>query len=280
MARHKMKEGVCRLCGKEALLSYEHVPPRVAFNRNTKFVSVDFDEYLQARNVLKNPPKGKQKQGGIGYNSFCRDCNSYLGSNYVNAYRNWVVGGAQLLNKEKEHGLCSYTISNIEPLKVLKHIISMFLAINGEWFLESFPDLVSFVSDKDSTNLPERYRIFMYLTRAEKFRYMHYAVNGNFKTGIITNCSEIAFPPYGYVLTFDFEGRLNFLNEITNFKKFRVDDEGTLKMVTYQLPTYMPFSLDYRSESQIEDDIDKSEKQLEELKKNYDSREFKQAPKN
>jgi len=40
-------------------------------------------------------------------------------------------------------------------------------------------------------------------------------------------------------------------------------------MATYQLPTYMPFPLDYRSESQIESDIDKAEKDLEELNTKY-----------
>lgn len=51
-----MESGICRLCGKDTSLSYEHVPPKVAFNKNTKFVSVDFEEYVSAENALKNQP--------------------------------------------------------------------------------------------------------------------------------------------------------------------------------------------------------------------------------
>ena len=269
MARHKMESGICRLCGKDTSLSYEHVPPKVAFNKNTKFVSVDFEEYVSAENALKNPPKGKTKQGGIGYNSFCVKCNSYLGSKYVPAYKNWAIGGMQLLNKKQEYGLHGYTIKEIEPLLVIKHIISMFLAINKEWFLESFPELASFLNSPESRDLPDKYRVFMYLTRAERFRYMHYCVHGDFKAGT-TVCSEIAFPPYGYVMTFDFKGTIPYLNEITDFKKFNYNQKTSLNMVTYQLPTYMPFPLDYRSENKIENDIEKSLKELEELKKKHD----------
>ena len=264
-----MESGICRLCGKETSLSYEHVPPKVAFNKNTKFVSVDFEEYVTAENALKNPPKGKTKQGGIGYNSFCVQCNSYLGSKYVPAYKNWAIGGMQLLNKKEEYGLHGYSIKEIEPLKVIKHIISMFLAINRETFLKSFPELASFLNSPESNELPDKYRIFMYLTRAERFRYMHYSIYGDFRAGTV-KCSEIAFPPYGYVLTFDFNGKMSYLNEITNFKKFDFGIKTSLNMVTYQLPTYMPFPLDYRSESKIQTDIDKSLKELEELKKKHD----------
>lgn len=270
MARHKMESGICRLCGKETSLSYEHVPPKVAFNKNTKYVSVDFDEYIGAENALKNPPKGKTKQGGVGYNSFCKQCNSFLGSKYVPAYKNWAIGGMQLLNKKEEYGLHGYTIKEIEPLKVIKHIVSMFLAINQDWFLKSFPELASFLNSPESNKLPEKFRIFTYLTRAERFRYMHYSAHGNFKTGTTTVCSEIAFPPYGYVMTFDYKGKISYLNEITDFKKFDHNLKTSLNMVTYQLPTYMPFPLDYRSENKIESDIENSLKELEILKKKHD----------
>lgn len=271
MARHKMESGICRLCGKKTLLSYEHVPPKLAFNKNTKFVSVDFEEYLKAENPLKNSPKGKSKQGGIGYNSFCIKCNNYLGLKYVPGYKNWVNGGKQILNKNDEYGLQGYMINEIEPLKVIKHIISMFLAINDNWFSESYPELALFLNSPESNELPDKYRVFMYLTRAERFRYMHYSVHGNFKTGTSIPCSEIAFPPYGYVITIDFKGNIPFLNEITQFKKFNYNIKTSLKMLTYQLPTYMPLPLDYRSKYRIHSDIEKSLQLINELKKKYDS---------
>ncbi|WP_123812067.1 hypothetical protein [Mangrovimonas sp. DI 80] len=245
------------------------MPPKVAFNKNTKFVTIDFEEYIKAENALKNPPKGKTKQGGIGYNSFCVKCNSFLGSSYVPAYKNWAIGGMQLLNQKEEYGLHGYTINEIEPLKVIKHIISMFLAINPEWFLESYPELAAFLNEQETKELPDKFRVFMYLTRAERFRYMPFTTHGNLKTGTTTLCSEIAFPPYGYVITFDFNGKIGYLNEITDFKKFNLNQKTSLNMITYQLPTYMQFPLDYRNETKIESDIDSSLRELEILKRKH-----------
>lgn len=269
MGRHKMQKGVCRLCGINTDLSYEHVPPRVAFNRKTKFVLIDFEEYLKSPNALDNPPKGKINQGGIGYNSFCIKCNSFLGSKYVPAYSIWAEGGMFILNKQSEYGLHGYTIKGVQPLNILKQIISMIIAINDDWFLDSFPELISFVKDPYSNELPSKFRVFMYLTNAERFRYMHYNVHGNLTNGEIIPCSEIAFPPYGYVLAFDFEGNINYLNEITDFKKFQYNHSCDLKMINYQLPTHMPFALDYRSEKKIVLDIDKS---LSKMKENYNKK--------
>lgn len=73
MGRHRMILGICRLCGKDTLLSYEHVPPKVAFNKNTKFVSVDFSEYLKAENALKNRQKEKRNKEVLDIIRFVRN---------------------------------------------------------------------------------------------------------------------------------------------------------------------------------------------------------------
>lgn len=63
----------------------------------------------------------------------------------------------QLLNKKEEYGLHGYTNKEIEPLKVIKHIVSMFLAINKDWFLKSFLELASFLNSPESTELPDKF---------------------------------------------------------------------------------------------------------------------------
>ncbi|WP_418502397.1 hypothetical protein [Flagellimonas sp.] len=268
MGRHKMISGVCKLCGNETELSFEHVPPATTLNRHTKYVSVEFEKYLQSKNILKDPPKGKVKQGGIGYNSFCRDCNSFLGTNYVGAYKRWVSGGLEIL-KNTEYAFHTYVIKEIEPLKILKQIISMFLAINKEWFLDSFPELAAFVKDSSLKDLPEKFQIHTYLTRAEKFRYMHYVVKGDITTGETIQCSEIAFPPYGYVLTINHSKQFNLLNRITKFKDFDLHKSANLRMRMSQLPTYIPFPLDYRSEEKVNSDIERANKIMEEMKEKF-----------
>jgi len=101
--------GLCRICGQEKELSYEHVPPRVAFNKNTRHVSVSMEAYAKVDNPLEYSPKGKILQGGIGYYSLCRECNSFLGRMYVPAYEKWVRSGFEIISKYK------YDYINILP---------------------------------------------------------------------------------------------------------------------------------------------------------------------
>ena len=247
MARHKSTKGICRLCGKIKMLSFEHVPPKVAFNKNTKYLSVPFEEYTKIQNPIKEKIKGKHKQGGVGYNSLCIDCNNFLGSNYVNAYIKWVYGGAEVI-KKYNFQFNKYNLLEQEPLKILKQIISMFISINNEFYLKAYPELAEFVLNPDSNNLPDRYRVFTYLNDEGGMRYSHHSVASIPYVGIV-NCTEITFPPYGYVLLFDFDKKLTLLNEITHYKNYIKTDVVTLEMEMYKLPTYSTWPLDYRTKS-------------------------------
>ncbi len=72
-----MPEGNCRRCNNFSQLTYEHIPPKATFNKQTRFQSVDFMNYVKERNPLEAKFKGKIEQGGIGCYSLCKKCNSF-----------------------------------------------------------------------------------------------------------------------------------------------------------------------------------------------------------
>ncbi|EWH12977.1 hypothetical protein KLA_11600 [Cellulophaga geojensis KL-A] len=266
MGRHKMTKGICNICGIKTNLSYEHVPPKAAFNKNTKYVSIKFEDYIQSRNLMKEIPKGKTKQGGIGYNSFCEKCNNFFGANYVNAYVKWVNAGVQLL-ADSEFASCYFEIKNIEPLSILKQIISMFLAINDNSFSNDFKELSEFVINKESKILPEKFQIYTYLTRAERLRYMKYSAIGDLNTRQTVLCSEMAYPPFGYVLTIDSKINKKYLRNITEFKNYDFNENKDFIMSLAQLPTYTIYSLDYRSKDKLNNDIEKANNLMDNIDK-------------
>jgi hypothetical protein len=275
-----MVKGICRLCGENTDLSYEHVPPRVAFNKNTRYTSVPFGEYIKQENPLDFKPRGKKRQGGIGYNSFCRKCNSFLGSNYVPSYDRWAKAGYQVLSKS-ELARIKYKVYDLEPLKILKQIISMFLAINDTWYLESYPELAEFVKDKNSNFLPEKFKVFTYLNSNGNVRYINHNVVGDFNSGSIINCSEITFPPYGYVLTFgDPDQKIEYQTDITKFKDFDFNQKKTLEFDMFQLPTHVNIALDYRAKEQVKSQIEKGKIDLENYKKEQKTKVSKTTPPN
>ncbi len=60
-ARKKNVVGQCRICGKEGGLSFEHVPNRKAYNKET-VIEYSWEDVI----ARKKTDRGKIVQGGIG----------------------------------------------------------------------------------------------------------------------------------------------------------------------------------------------------------------------
>jgi hypothetical protein len=256
MARRKMKKGQCKLCQQEKSLNFEHVPPRSAFNKSTRYISVPSEIYTSIDNPLSTPPKGKVRQGGTGYYAFCEECNNFLGLNYVKPYEHWAkIGLSVLKSTNKNSNYYEFIAKNIEPQRILKQIISMFIAMNDNWYFKEYPELIDFVAKSATNYLPNRYRVFFYLHNEGQMRHRSHTVISTPDYGIL-NCTELSFPPFGYVLTFDFDGDIEILTEITTFKDHPAQKETELYIGALKHPTYIPLMpLDYRTKEEIEKSI-------------------------
>jgi hypothetical protein len=267
MSVKKEYKGKCKLCGEHKTLNLEHVPPRSAFNKTTKYVVTPYIEKLQEEDPFSYKPKGKVEQGGVTFHSFCTTCNNTLGNNYVNAYKDWAYSGASVLNQAK-NDIVGFEVDDINVNKVLKHIVSMFIAINGDWFVEEYSELVSFIKDPSIRELNSRFRIFAYLNRGPAFRYLGFLVHGDFSSGKMqmVKCSEIAFPPFGYILTIDHEGPLYNLADITHFK---ANNPDKLTKVSAQISireTAIELPMDFRTEDEIKQSINKQSIEMNQMK--------------
>ncbi len=252
-----MKEGICKLCNKFEKLTYEHVPPKVTFNKRTRFKSINFMDYVKERNPLETKFKGKTEQGGVGYYSLCRTCNSFLGTTYVTDYQKYSNSFIEFAKNQYLNAF-ELTMHDFKALNVLKQIVSMFFSINDSAFSENNRDLAEFILDPKSNDLPQRFRIFNYLNTEGQLRNLPIMALGNLNTKGVILGTELAFPPLGHVLTIDFNGQLPYHQEITSFKDFKFDEVLTFDFKIYRLPTHLPFLLDYRDKVAINKIIDKS----------------------
>ncbi len=252
-----MPEDNCSLCGTFCELSFEHIPPKSAFNKNTRYKIVAYEEVLKQENILEAKFKSKIEQGGIGYYSLCRQCNNFLGLNYVNAYTAYSNSFIEFV-KKKQFDYFQLTMHEFEAAKVLKQIASMFISLNTWSFSESHYELRNFILNPNIQDLPSKYRFFNYLKGEGDIRNARVSVIGDLNSATTVMGSEIAFPPLGHVMTIDFKGSLSYHHEITNFKNFRVDEFVSTDLNVYRLPTHIPMFLDYRSKEQIEKDIKSS----------------------
>ena len=238
--------GICKICRVEKKLNYEHFPPRSAFNKKTRFFSLhstdyytNFAEYLNGKK-----PKAKIKQGGLGDYCLCEDCNNFLGLKYVNDYVNFAKIGITIINETEDFKAIEFNIKRQEVnLKnFLKQITSIFICNNDSWFTEAYPELLEFVRNENYTELPSKFRFYMYLNNEGQIKNGNWTFD-NSNGGIC----EFAFPPFGFVLNIENENRIMELSEITDFKFFEKVKNKDFNIILNKYATYSPIPLDFRT---------------------------------
>lgn len=246
-----IKTGKCKLCLETKDLNFEHIPPRSAFNKETKYYTIDQTElYKNAKEyTFKNlKPKSKKEQGGIGEYSFCVDCNGFLGSKYVRTYKEFAQIAMNIIkSNDLNTKAYQFDISDINLLKFLKQIVSIFIASNNLLFAESYPELLEFIKDEKTDELDKKYRFYMYLNNEGQNRNGHIHYTGHFG-----KVCDFTFPPFGFVLNIDNHDSIIQLTEITSFKyyeKYKSDKE--MPIILNKYPTYYPFPLDYRTKEEL-----------------------------
>jgi hypothetical protein len=252
-----MQKGNCSLCGIFCDLTFEHVPPRSAFNKKTRYKAIPYEQVLKTDNILDAKFKGKIEQGGLGHYSLCSNCNSFLGLKYVNAYSAYSNSFIEFAKKE-QFNYFEFTMHDFEAAKVLKQITSMFISLNNWQFSEANPEMREYVLNPENQDLPNKFRIFSYLKTEGDLRNSRISAIGDLKTSKTIVGTEIAFPPLGHLMTIDFEGTLPYHFELTNFKNYSINELVSVDFKIYRLPTYLPFLLDYRQKEEIEKTIEES----------------------
>lgn len=234
----KSKQGVCCICGVTGKLSYEHVPPKKAYN-NTTVIEYDWQGIIPKG----KQGKGRQRQGGLGAHTLCEKCNTTTGDWYGREYIKWARTGHSILQQWQASGVnqSSFTLLSVYPLRFLKQTVTMFFSLFGEYsgpvFSANHPALMQFVLDTGSNQLPDGFRFWMNfypfnLKGATSLRRMPLAAKITVKQdkngqiiGIqsAANFDEIAHPPFALYMTMD-NGVFPDAQEITGFKQYGYDE--------------------------------------------------------
>jgi hypothetical protein len=242
----------CSICGVVAPLSYEHVPPRSAFNSSRVLVAdssklfgaTSYQQYLS--------PRGKFDQKGAGAYTICERCNNNTGHLYVPSYADWAEQGMRYLQLLPKGSSLSLPF-RIRPLAVLKQIVCMFASACGHTLLDSERDLRKFVLDTHSNYLPGRFCVYCSLMSINSRASRQSGISGvvDMTSGKNYTFSEIAFPPFIYLLTIQSQPLDPNLQDITFFSDSL---PGQYRQIHLNLETReiaSPFPGDYRSDREI-----------------------------
>ena len=259
--------GKCALCGKECELTFEHIPPRAAFNNNPAKM-INGETLLQIGNRLPWELKGlpyTNQQKGFGKYTLCSTCNNNTGSWYADAYIYIAQISLKALSENITPENNALVIKNTYPLRFIKQVVSMFCSVNSNMPID---DLRQFVLDKKLSGInSSKYRIHMYFTKNAKTMIVPYAVKGLFGKGsfVCQGLSEITASPLGFILYVDPSEDYPYDGfNITHFSECKYDDIATLTLPLCSYEVNSLFPADYCTKDEMIQRIEENEKWKEE----------------
>jgi hypothetical protein len=246
-----MTEGLCRLCGDYKELSFEHIPPKKAFNNK--------GQLLTTIEILDKKWSPSKPQKGLGKNSLCENCNKLTGSWYGNEFVDWTKQGMEWLDKlQNKESIDLQLPFYICPLNVLKQIMVMALAMSAEASLDYHSDLRTFVLSKQQRLFPKKYRVHVYFQKDGQPRFESGIGIMKIDSGHSNYVeAEVALPPFGYCVSKNIERSKSLVDykglyDITWFSEYRYDEWSSVYLKLPKLETHGPVPLDYRSKSEFE----------------------------
>lgn len=252
--------GKCCICGVDGKLSFEHVPPAAAFN-DRRIFEANINGLLAGKwSPGERIEDGKYKQRGAGRYSLCGKCNNDTGSWYGTHYVD--VARQAMIRLHASGGEMSLAYPyGMFPLRFLKQAVAMFFSACGPGLQEKNPDLVRFVLNREEQRIPPQIRFFAYLHHPTKST----CIRQSGLTGMISNgkqylFAEIAFPPFGLVMTIDCPPVHPRLCEITHLNqfKYRAWDIVYLNLPVFPVNTWFPG--DFRTVEGVLKDVEENRK--------------------
>ena len=250
-------EGKCRICGNIGKLSYEHLPPRGAYNsERTKM--------YQGNELIKQIAsdafpwdvsgiKGEIQQRGSGGYFICESCNNFTGLYYVKSFISFSKIGVEEIVKQKPIGkdFIEIEFKDVYPLNFLKEIVAMFLVSNNPEFSGKNKLLRDFVLEKENKTIPDSIRISMYANFGIVLKKVGVTGILYTDTKIQRLVSEIVTIPFGFVLEKYPKENKEGLLEMDNFLKYNFNEKVNLKLKIPIKQSNTAYPLDFRSKDEI-----------------------------
>lgn len=249
-----MRFGVCRLCGEERMLSFEHVPPQEAFN-DAMVIGLDI-KHLMARiergeasfsDVMTGTKKIYQQRGSGDY-TLCTECNSNTGSWYGAEYVDFTRALYRFCGTVAPGSGVSVII-RMRPLRVLKQILTMFCSACGPRFAERQSTIRRYLLNKDSRYYPHGIQLW-----AGLFDVHHSQLSRQQGlSGLISEghedpiyLAEISYPPFVYVMTTEGSNRPDErLQPITFMRDFQYAEAAEIRLNLVTLAVKGPYPGNY-----------------------------------
>lgn len=231
--------GVCRFCGFEGDLSFEHVPPKRAFN-GARVDAIENPEELFGKTTaevtaLFAQTKMVRQQAGAGAHTLCSPCNSALGA-YSYPYA--------ILCEELDHlsylppCWIPYEVEvDIRPLNVFKAMMAMMVSVAPNAF-SGDGHIRNFLKDKDCLVLDKsKWRLSLAVySRTSRLKKTSGLVGittiDEFLAGQpLRQYSEVAFHPLAVVMSHgDYPFDEDRFADLSSFLDYRFNERARVRL--------------------------------------------------
>jgi len=261
-------QGKCRLCGRLAKLTKEHIPPKSSGNKS-RHEKYDLDGWLR-RGFAHDKVKLEVGQGGIFGYTLCQGCNSLTGTLYGGEYKKWVEVAKKIITGfdsgtipqlDQSIGPFGWEVTfgnkqtgTVKPGAFVRQILSCMCSLSGTWDLAGrYPEIRRIVLEQSAEKLPAKLDLGMSLYLGPKIRTMGPQLKIDVKTGIWIWCQEIAFPPFSFLLVLDSNKELAGTGlMIGEFTMLPTEKEQYFSGISEVGFGWSPYPGDYRSRAAIE----------------------------
>lgn len=262
--------GKCALCGKECELTFEHVPPRAAFN-STSARPVSGNEIFKEEviNDKERMPwdieglKYQNQQQGMGRYSLCQECNNNTGSWYGDAYITFACTAHTAIKNRTPEDPNGIGFKDMYPARIIKQVLSMLCSINSP-DKPQFEELRKFVLDKDAVGIDKsKYKLCMYFTETTLYKYAGFSVllresASGFESMAMT---ELTAYPFGFILYFNPTETWPYHGtDITGFTDCGYNDRAIIEMPWKIEEMNDIFPEHFRSRDEIEKCVEENRK--------------------
>jgi hypothetical protein len=235
--------GQCRLCARDSVLTFEHVPPKSTWN-DGKVIEKDLQrDYMDSPLAWSEPrdERGRQMQRGSGGEWLCGPCNQFLNAQYVPSYREFAYQVAAAAETEV----------TFAPLRALKQIAAMFIAVNAGG--PRWPEVAAFVRDPTLMAFPDdEVRVYAFRCGGPTGFLAPFVAHITASPHANRCISQVGMAPVGFqMLVGDPHPRGLGLLDITEWHTFGPDERATARIGLPLLPTFSPMPNDFRSRDDL-----------------------------
>ena len=225
------KYGICHLCGKYGELTFEHVPPKSANNKERAKLLTGREIFDITKLREGKSLKYINQQQGAGNYTLCQECNNTTGYWYAKEYIKFANEIGYLLTNKIDISYAKGIWLDTNKLyfqRIIKQILCMFLStIQPEYAME-FKDIREYVLNKNSTEFnSQKYRVSMYLLKNYEISHsgiLRLLLKDNGET-TIRKVAIMNLYPIGFILEIDPpEKNIDDTTDITKFTTLKYDE--------------------------------------------------------